>query len=181
MLPQMAIIPFVLIITGQIERFQRFIAAFGIALIATVAIFVFVPAVGAFVHVDLTPSQYATLPADSYTPARSLDALQSGLMKTIAINNLEGLIAFPSFHTAAAILYAWALWPVKVIRWPIIPYNAAIISTTPVSGSHYVIDVVAGVAVTLAAIAASRYVCEDEPQPVVAEQTLAPAALTSNT
>lgn len=156
MLPQLALVPFALIITSRMEQFQRFVAAYGIALISTIAIFVFVPAVGAFVYVDLTPAQYATLPVEVYTPARSLDALRSSAMKTIRLNDLEGLIAFPSFHTAAAILYAWALWPVKSIRWPMAALNVGIISTTPVGGAHYAIDVVAGSVVALGSIAASR-------------------------
>jgi membrane-associated phospholipid phosphatase len=159
MLPQLAIVAFALIITSRIEQLQRFIAAYGIALISTIAIFVLVPAVGAFVYSDLTPAQYAALPIDLYTPARTLDALRSGAMKIIRLNDLEGLIAFPSFHTAAAILYAWALWQVKSIRWPIATLNVAIISTTPIGGAHYAIDVVAGAIVALGSIAASGLLC----------------------
>jgi membrane-associated phospholipid phosphatase len=159
MLPQLAIVPFALIMASRMARLQRFIAAYGIALISTIAIFVFVPAVGAFVYFDLTPAQYAALPIDVYTPARTLDALRSGAMTMIRLNDLEGLIAFPSFHTAAAILYAWALWPVKSIRWPIAALNVAIISTTPIGGAHYAIDVVAGTIVALGSIAASGLLC----------------------
>jgi membrane-associated phospholipid phosphatase len=148
-----------LITTSRIIRLQRFIAAYGVALISTIAIFVFVPAVGAFVYFDLTPAQYAALPIDVYTPARTLDALRSGAIKMIRLNDLEGLIAFPSFHTAAAILYAWALWPVKPIRWPIAALNVAIISTTPIGGAHYAIDVVAGAVVAFGSIAASGLLC----------------------
>jgi membrane-associated phospholipid phosphatase len=159
MLPQLAIVPFALIVTSRMEQFQRFVAAYGIALISTIAIFVFVPAVGAFVYFDLTPAQYATLPVEVYTPARTLDALRSGAMNTIRLDNLEGLIAFPSFHTAAAILYAWALWPLKSIRWPIAALNVAIISTTPIGGAHYATDVIAGAIVALGSIAASGVLC----------------------
>ena len=159
MLPQLAITPLFLIMTNRMEHLQRFVAAYGIALISTVAIFVFVPAVGAFVYFDLTPAQYAALPIDVYTQARTLDALRSGGLKIIRLDNLEGLIAFPSFHTAAAILYGWALWPMKSIRWPIAALNLAIISTTPVCGAHYAIDVIAGAAVALGSIAASGFFC----------------------
>lgn len=159
MLPQLALVPLVMIVTNRIERLQRFTAAYGAALIMTIAIFVFVPAVGAFVHVDLTPAQYATLPPEIYTPARSLDALRSGLMTTIELNNLKGLIAFPSFHTAAAILYAWVFWPLKLFRWPALLLNSALVATTPIGGAHYAIDVVAGAVVALVAIAVSIRLC----------------------
>ena len=48
MLPQLALAPLLLILTSRIGHLQRFVAAYGIALIATIAIFIFVPAVGAF-------------------------------------------------------------------------------------------------------------------------------------
>jgi hypothetical protein len=159
MLPQLAIVPLVLIFANRIERLQQFVAAYGIALAATIGIFVFVPAVGAFVYCDLTPAQYAALPPEIYTPARTLDALRSGIVKTISLSNLEGLIAFPSFHTAAAILYAWALWPLRAVRWLFVTLDVAIVATTPIGGAHYAIDVVAGVVITLASIAASRRLC----------------------
>ena len=113
-------------------------------------------------YFDLTPAQYAALPVDVYTPARTLDALRSGGLKIIRLDNLEGLIAFPSFHTAASILYGWALWPIRFIRWPMAALNLAIISTTPVCGAHYAIDVIAGAAVAFAAIAASGLVCRNK-------------------
>jgi len=159
MMPQLAAVPLALILTSRMQQLQRFIAAYGIALISTVAIFVLVPAVGAFVYFDLTPDQYAALPKEIYTPARTLDALRSGAGKIIRLDDLEGLIAFPSFHTAAGILYAWALWPVKFIRWPIAALNVAMISTTPICGAHYAIDVVAGAIVAIGSIAASRLIC----------------------
>jgi membrane-associated phospholipid phosphatase len=169
MLPQLAIVPLVMIVTNRIERLQRFIAAYGVALIMTIAIFVFVPAVGAFVHVDITPAQYAVLPLEIYTPARTLDALRSGFMKTIELNNLEGLIAFPSFHTAAAILYAWAFWPLKTLRWPALLFNTALVATTPIGGAHYAIDVVAGAAVALVAIAVSSRLRARDARPLGAQ------------
>lgn len=162
MLPQLALVPLVLTMVGRVELLQRFTVAYGLALCMTTAIFVFVPAVGAFVYFDLTPAQYASLPDDIYTPARTLDALRSGTMNVIQLNNLEGLIAFPSFHTIAAVLYAWALWPVKLIRIPAAALNAAIISTTPAGGAHYLTDVLAGFVVAVAAVVASGAICRNK-------------------
>jgi len=160
MLPQLAVVSFVLIFTSRTERLQWFVAAYGLALIVTIAIFIFVPAVGAFVYYDLKPGQYATLPVDVYTPARTLDALRSGAMKTISLGNLEGLISFPSFHTIAAILYIWALWPVRTLRWIAIPLNVALISTTPICGAHYIVDVIAGLCIAPATVILSRLVVQ---------------------
>ena len=75
------------------------------------------------------------------------------------LDDLEGLVAFPSFHTAAGLLYIWAFWPLRLLRWPAIVVNCAMIATTPLGGAHYVIDLLAGAVVAFAAIAATQYVC----------------------
>ncbi|WP_412774500.1 phosphatase PAP2 family protein [Nitrobacter sp.] len=166
MLPEMAVIPLVLILARRTERFQRFIAAYGLALVLTSAIFIFMPAVGALVFIDLPSLSYAELP--SY--ARTLDALRRGEMTTISLLNIEGFITFPSFHTQSAILYTWALWPIKWVRWPAVLLNVAIISTTPVSGAHYAVDVIAGALLVVPVIVLSRKLCEDFSVPLADEK-----------
>jgi len=181
MLPQLAIVPLLLIITDRIERLQQFVAAYCIALVVTVAIFLLVPAVGAFVYFDLTPAQYAALPKEVYTPARTLDLLRSGAFKTISLNNLEGLVAFPSFHTIASILYAWALRPIRLLRWPVVLLNTGVILTTPIGGAHYVVDLLAGFAVAVISIALSRRLLSpllDAPQFSMVSQRSLPMAQT---
>jgi len=162
MQPQLALVPLALVLARQPAHLQQFVVAFAIALVVTIAVFVFVPAVGAFVHADLTPEAYARLPATVYTPARTLDALRSGLLQSVSLNDLEGLIAFPSFHTAAGLLYVWALWPIRLLRWPAAIVNCAMIATTPLGGAHYVIDLLAGAVVAVVAMSAARRLCGDE-------------------
>jgi membrane-associated phospholipid phosphatase len=79
-------------------------------------------------------------------------------MTVIQLNNLEGLVTFPSFHTANAILFAWALWTVPYLRWVGLVVNGLMILSTPLTGAHYIIDVVAGTIVAVAAIAFARFV-----------------------
>jgi membrane-associated phospholipid phosphatase len=163
MQPQLGLVPLVLILARRLGRLQEFVVAFTVALMLTVAIFVFVPAVGAFVHVDLTPEEYARLPAAIYTPARSLDALRSSALQFVPLNDLEGLVAFPSFHTAAGLLYAWALWPLRPLRWPVIILNCAMIATTPLGGAHYVTDLLGGAIVATLAVVVTRRICAERP------------------
>src|SRR5262245_60537148 len=56
----------------------------------------------------------------TYTHVHTLEALRSGAMSVVRLDDLEGLITFPSFHTANAILFAWALWPVRYLRLPVL-------------------------------------------------------------
>jgi membrane-associated phospholipid phosphatase len=166
----------VLILARKLDRLQEFVVAFSIALVLTMAIFVFVPAVGAFVYVDLSPEQYARLPATVYTPARTLEALRSGTLAFVPLDDLEGLVAFPSFHTAAGLLYAWALWPLRRLRWPAIILNCAMIATTPLGGAHYVTDVLGGAIITALALVVARRVGAPRPQVRLIRHTPNPAA-----
>lgn len=72
---------------------------------------------------------------------------------------MEGLISFPSFHTANGILFVWALWPFRLLGLPMLVLNFLLIACTPLAGARYVVDLIGGAAVAFAAIfATSRLV-----------------------
>ena len=77
-------------------------------------------------------------------------------MSVVRLDDLEGLITFPSFHTTNAILFAWTLWPVRYLRLPILVLNGLMVASTPTAGSHYFIDIVGGMAVAFLAIVAAN-------------------------
>jgi hypothetical protein len=128
LLPQFALVPMVLMIVNQLPHLRRWMLAFGLALIATAAISVFTPAVAAFVYLDLTPQVYANIASTVYTHVPTLEALRAGTLHSIHLDNLEGLITFPSFHTAGALMFIWALRTVPFVRWPAIALNGALIA-----------------------------------------------------
>lgn len=159
LLPQFACVPMVLQSAGRRPQAQRLLLATGIALILTSAISIFVPAVGAYVYIDITPGAFAKLANTIYTPVPTLESLRAGTFDVIELNNLEGLISFPSFHTVGALLFIWAIWPLRTLRWPAIALNAALISATPIFGAHYFVDLIGGAAVAFTSIMVSRWLC----------------------
>jgi membrane-associated phospholipid phosphatase len=138
-----------------------FMLAVGIALLMTSAIAAYVPAQNAWVYVDVTPARLARLPIEMQAHMPTLEALRAGTFGAIQLDNLWGLIAFPSFHTAGGLLLAWALWRVPYVRWPALVLNTALIASTPIDGAHYVIDVFGGAAVATAALLIARWLCRD--------------------
>jgi len=80
-------------------------------------------------------------------------ALRAGTMREIPLSHPEGLIAFPSFHTALAVILAYAsrrshwLFPMTCVL------GVAILISVPSEGGHYMVDAVAGIAVALCASA----------------------------
>lgn len=159
LLPQFACVPMVLQFGGQRPEAQRLLLATGIALILTSAISIFVPAVGAYVYIDITPLNFAKIANTIYTPVPTLESLRAGTLDIIELDNLEGLISFPSFHTVGALLFIWAIWPLRYLRWPTLVLNAALILATPIFGAHYFVDLVGGAAVAFTSIMVSRWLC----------------------
>jgi len=147
----------VLFLTGHGRTGSQFVLAWSLTLAATVAIFPFVPALGGYLHFHLEPKDYPEVRIlAAWLFAAPFHALRDGSLTVVELSNLDGIITFPSFHAAVAVLLAWASKGVPLLRWPMLALNLLmLISTVPVGG-HYLIDVVAGSALAIAAILAAR-------------------------
>jgi membrane-associated phospholipid phosphatase len=142
-----------LVVTGRFHRLRQFALVLAATLAITIFIFMFTPAAGAFAHLGLTAADTPHFtPSMTYEQLKQLDGVRSGALQVIRFDQLEGLIAFPSFHTAAGVIAMWALWPCRGLRWWVIALNAAMITATPVDGAHYFVDVAAGASVAATAI-----------------------------
>lgn len=150
---QIPLILIVLVATSRIVKLQQFVIATAASLAITLAVFVFVPAVAYYAYLGIHPSDFSNLtPSTPYAHIRHLEEIRSGLVRVVRFNDLEGLITFPSFHTVSALLYAWALWPIRRLRWPAVVVNVLMIASTPIDGAHYAIDIIGGIVVAIVAI-----------------------------
>lgn len=140
------------------ERLYRYLLAYGLSLAATVVIFFFFPAEAAFAYyLDAG----ADVPGNAQNYAGAIMGLRDGSLTTIDLANLEGIITFPSFHASMAILFAWAAWPSRLFRVPIAIVNGLMwIAAVPIGG-HYVVDLLGGSAITLAAIGVANRAGKD--------------------
>lgn len=77
-------------------------------------------------------------------------------MRELDLFALAGIVTFPSFHATSAVLYAWALWPVRWMRPIAILANGAMLASTPIDGGHYFIDLIAGIDIAWAAVVSAR-------------------------
>ena len=80
------------------------------------------------------------------------------MLRHLEVLGLSGIVTFPSFHAASAVLYAWALWAVRWMRPVALLANGAMLAATPLNGGHYFVDVIAGMAIAALAIVAARRV-----------------------
>jgi hypothetical protein len=152
-------------IAGRIARLKIFIGAFIATTLVTIAISTFLPAAGPWLFLDLPPAG-----ANGFLPVSSTSwpvflGLRDGTLHSLYGLRSEGIITFPSLHAALGVLFAAALWPVKRLRWIALILNGLLLIATPTYGSHYFIDVIAGIAIAAACwIAIARFVDDRDAQ-----------------
>ncbi|WEK00993.1 MAG: phosphatase PAP2 family protein [Candidatus Sphingomonas phytovorans] len=153
--------PFALIgllaLVGQADAIWRFLHIWILALSVCVTIFAVAPAVTAYVHYGFALSDFPALTVNAgWRPAEIIAQVRSGAIEDLNVSNMSGLITFPSFHSAAAVILAWSFQRIPLIRTPFILLNGLMILTVPMIGSHYFIDVCGGIALAVLAIYATR-------------------------
>lgn len=123
---------------GSARRNAQLMIATMIALAITIVISALIPAVE---------------PAHAYgfkTPAwEAHEALRAGQRSDLPY---VGIICFPSFHTAMAILFTATYWRMPRCFWPAAALNAVMLLSVPYSGDHYLIDMIGGLVVATVAI-----------------------------
>ena len=82
--------------------------------------------------------------------------LRDGSFRALTGLASEGIITFPSFHAALAVIFIVALWPMPVLRWFGVVVNVLMLAATPIDGGHYFIDMVAGIVIAVLCIMAAR-------------------------
>jgi hypothetical protein len=142
---QIIILVILLPALGQLDRLREFVWLFVITLLITVALAWVMPAEGAFGYYrvsHLTNAYYL----------HDFNALRAGAMPEIAMARLTGIVQFPSFHAAMALMLIYAyrgisyLFPISILL------NLVMIASTPTTGGHHLMDVLAGLAVVPLAI-----------------------------
>lgn len=121
----------------------------GLAFPADAAMTYYAPPAGTFTHFNSGTGAYhlASLVELRHNPAHQFD-----------LATLPGLVTFPSFHTAMGVLAIYCSRGSPYIFLPMLAVNSVMIASTPVFGSHYGIDVIAGMAVTVGVIVTYRSV-----------------------
>lgn len=151
-------IPVALGWTGRYWRLQVFTLAFAIALIVTTIVSIFVPAIGTYDVLNVHPDPNVFTPGGYLDQLHELPLVRDGSLRELSYRSLAGLITFPSFHAASAVLYIWAFWPVRWLGPTAAAINVVMLLGTPVVGGHYFIDIFAGIAVAIAAIAVAKQI-----------------------
>jgi membrane-associated phospholipid phosphatase len=91
-----------------------------------------------------------------------LMTLRSGEPFQFLVTKSEGLVTFPSFHTALGLIIVYALRGMIWLAIPVAVVNALMTVGTLPEGGHHLSDVIGGAAIGLISIATIRAVLSYE-------------------
>jgi hypothetical protein len=149
LMPQMTTTVLCLAFCGRLMWLRVFVIAFLLSALVTIAIAAVLPAAGAWPYLDLTAENSPHVLPTVSTSWPVFYGLRDGSLRTLAGIGSEGIITFPSLHAALAVVVIAALWPIPILRWVILALDVVMLIATPIDGSHYLIDVLAGIAVAI--------------------------------
>jgi len=90
--------------------------------------------------------------------------LRDGSMTEITVKQLDGIICFPSFHAVGGCLFVGFFCQIAQARHAMIALNALMLAATPRWGGHYLVDVLAGIAIGVGLIAAAQAYVRRRPE-----------------
>ncbi|MBZ9821452.1 phosphatase PAP2 family protein [Mesorhizobium sp. CA4] len=155
--PQVPLVFLLNIARRRTDRLLEFITLLAMSSILAGGIMAFVPAEGAYAYFKPTADQFNHFTAQAgMWHYKTLMALRSGERFDLIMANSNGLVTFPSYHTALGIMIVYALRDYRWLFWSVGCLNAVMIIGTLPEGGHHLIDVIAGAIVGVACILAVR-------------------------
>jgi len=156
--PQILLLIFFLSATHREDRLFEFAALLAVTSLLTAIAMVLVPAAGAYVHFSPPADAFA-----SFTPRAGvwhfdeLVKLRSGEPFVFSSTKSQGLVTFPSYHTALGIVITYALRGMPLLFPLIAVTNALMIVATLPEGGHYLVDVLAGAMIGVVSVMLVRF------------------------
>ena len=127
--------------TKRTDRNREMLAIAMVSLIISTLIAGIAPAVGPYI------------PGHQPEFAKTLLAIRSGAATIFPLDQMQGIVEMPSYHTITAILLIYVHRP-PLRSFRLIAFlNVAMLLSVPTAGNHYLTDVLTGSAVALVSIA----------------------------
>jgi hypothetical protein len=137
-------------INHRVAEARAFTAAFWLAAVISLLFFAAMPARGPLAVLWHGPIPY--MPRAALDEATLIPLLRSHLLSTVDLGALRGLVCAPSFHAASATLFIAFALRAGALRWPLVLLNVAMLIVTPVEGTHYLVDILGGIAIALVSV-----------------------------
>ena len=142
---QLTFLPILLILLGHSRRAFGLVLAYALTCYASSLISVFFPAVGANVTYGIAATDLSSINAQfGFAFLNEFHAVRDLPVFTLSLATAQGILTFPSVHTAVAVLCAAFAFGSRWLRYPFLFLNLAMATSTLTHGGHYLIDVIAG-------------------------------------
>jgi membrane-associated phospholipid phosphatase len=128
---------------------REFVWLWVLTLLIIISLSWLLPAEGAWAYYNVAHLVDAYYLPDFY-------ALRSGEMREIVMAKATGIIQFPSFHAAVALIFIYTSRAIRILFPAFLGLNVLMICSTPTCGGHHFSDVLAGLAVVPCAIIVLR-------------------------
>lgn len=149
LIPQLLLMQLFLITRRHFDRARELFWLFVTTSLSCVIIGGLLPAEGAFVT-------FQKMLDEPYV--QQLIALRGGSLTYIGLQQMQGVVQFPSFHLAMAVILTYAARGIPVLFPLLLIINGAVIAATPLVGGHHLADLWGGAVVTMLCIFALRHV-----------------------
>lgn len=155
LIAQMVLAILVLAAVGKHRELRRLVLAAVLAGLATILASGLLPAVGNLYDA----AHYRHLPPSvAAWHYEVIVGLRDGSLRIIDLRQMMGIVTFPSYHAALALLFIWAFRQVPRTRVAGTIWAGLTIVATPISGGHYGVDVLAGLLLGVVALLAAQAV-----------------------
>lgn len=150
--PQLLLYPLLLAAMAEPARGYRMLLAYALIVIVSSICAIPFPAVGTYAAAGIESMKNINLQLalDFVGPLR---ALKSDPNYVLQPDRIAGIISFPSVHAAVAVLCAATWWHNRLLRYPILLLNILMAMSAIPDGGHYLVDVIAGIALATMVIA----------------------------
>lgn len=150
---QLLALPVILSATGKYERAYVMILAFGVLCYVSSIVSIWFPALGTYSVYGMTQDRLQHINAYyGFAFLHDFNAVRDQPEFMLSLANASGIITFPSVHAGGALLCTWAAWGLKPIRLVGVIWNVLMAASAVSHANHYLIDVIAGVAISAASI-----------------------------
>ncbi len=150
---QLLFLPSLLCIARLPARAYQLMLGYLILCALSAAVGIFFPSVGAYVTHAMDPASLDHINGKfGHFFLDSFHAVRGEPDFSLGIDNVAGILTFPSVHAGVAALCAWAAWPSRSLRWPFLILNLIMAVSAVTHGAHYLIDIIAGGLVAAATV-----------------------------